>query len=91
MDYGELMRRKLLDQMYDKMSDEEKRTFVQLTMQWKNHQEIMEALRKQQTQISRVAEKVEKQSFALDFGSDILANFTTDGLIWLASKLFRKH
>ena len=42
--YRELMRRKLLEQMYDKMSDEEKRTFVQLTMQNKDHTEIMSAL-----------------------------------------------
>ena len=85
------MRRRLLEQMYDKMSDEEKRTFVKLTMQDKDHREIMDALQKQNEQIRKVAEKVEKQSFATDFGSDILANFTTDGLIWLASKLFRRH
>ena len=91
MAYRELMRRKLLEQIYDKMSDEEKRTFIQLTMQDRDHREIMDALQRQQAQISRVVEKVEKQSFALDFGSDILANFTTDGLIWLASKLFRRH
>jgi hypothetical protein len=91
MPYRELMRRKLLEQIYDKMSDEEKRTFVQLTLQDRDHREIMDALQKQQIQISRVVEKVEKQSFALDFGSDILANFTTDGLIWLASKLFRRR
>ena len=29
----ELMRRKLLEDMYDRMSEEEKRTFVQLTLQ----------------------------------------------------------
>lgn len=91
MPYRELMRRKLLEQIYDKMSDEEKRTFVQFTMQDRDHREIMDALQRQQAQISRVVEKVGKQSFALDFGSDILANFTTDGLIWLASKLFRRH
>lgn len=91
MAYRELMRRKLLEQMYDKMSDEEKRTFVQLMMQDRDHRDIMDALQRQQAQISRVVEKVEKQSFALDFGSDILANFTTDGLIWLASKLFRRR
>ena len=91
MPYRELMRRKLLEQIYDKMSDEEKRLFVQLALQNRDHREIMEALQRQQVQISRVAEKVEKHSFALDFGSDILANFTTDGLIWLASKLFKRH
>lgn len=88
MAYRELMRRKLLEQIYDKMSDEEKRLFVQLTLQNKDHREIMDALQRQQTQIESVAKK---QDWLNSFGSDILANFTTDGLIWLASRLFRRH
>ncbi len=91
MPYRELMRRKLLEQIYDKMSDEEKRLFVQLTLQNRDHREIMDALLRQQAQISRVVENVEKQDWLNSFGSDILANFTTDGLIWLASKLFRRR
>lgn len=38
---------------------------------------------------SRMAGKMERQSWWTDFSSDILANFTTDGLIWLARRLFR--
>lgn len=91
MPYRELMRRKLLEQIYDKMYDEEKRLFVQLTLQNRDHREIMDALQRQQAQISRVAEKVEKQSWFNSFGSDVAANFTSAGLIWLASKLFRRH
>jgi len=90
MEYGELIRRQMLRQIYEKMSDEDRLLFAQLSMINRNHIETMEALRRQQELISRVANKVEKQSFALDFGSDILANFTTDGLIWLASRIFRK-
>jgi hypothetical protein len=91
MAYRELMRRKLLEQIYDKMSDEEKRLFVQLTMQDKDHREIMDALQRQQIQIGRVADKVEKQSWFNSFGSDVAANFASAGFIWLASKLFRRH
>ena len=90
MAYRELMRRKLLEQMYDKMSDEEKRTFVQLIMQDRDHREIMDALQRQQAQISRVVEKVEKQSWFNSFGSDLAANFTSAGFIWIVSRLFRK-
>ena len=85
--YRELMRRQLLERIYDKMSDEEKRTFVQLTMQNKSHTEIMEALSRQQKQLNDIQKK---QNWLTDFGSDIAANFLTDGLIWLGSKLFRK-
>lgn len=81
---------KLLEQMYDNMSDEEKRTFVQLTMQNKSHDEIMQALNCQQEQIGFVADKVKKQNWLTDFGSDIAANFLTDGLIYLGSRLLRR-
>lgn len=87
MGYCELMRRQLLERIYDKMSDEEKRFFVQLTMQNKSHTEIMEALSQQQKQLNDIQKK---QNWLTDFGSDIAANFLTDGLIWLGSKLFRK-
>jgi hypothetical protein len=36
-----------------------------------------------------MARKLESQSWFTDFGSAVLANFTTDGLIWLARRLFR--
>lgn len=87
MGYRELMRRQLLERIYDKMSDEEKHIFVQLTMQNKSHSEIMEALSRQKEQL----DKIEKRNnWYVDFGSDIAANFLTDGLIWLGSKLFKK-
>ena len=87
MGYRELMRRQLLERIYDKMSDEEKRTFVQLTMQNKSHTEIMEALSRQQKQLYDIERK---QNWKVDFLSDIGANFITDGLIWLGSRLFKK-
>lgn len=85
--YRELMRRQLLERIYDKMSEEEKRTFVQLTLQDKSHTEIMEALSRQRAQLDKIEKK---QNWLTDFGSDIAANFLTDGLIWLGSRLFKK-
>lgn len=85
--YRELMRRRLLEQIYDKMSDEEKRMFVQLTMQNKDHSEIMEALQRQQSQLDSIGKK---QNWLVDFGSDVSANFLTDGIIWLGSRLLKK-
>lgn len=87
MDYNGLIRRKILEDIYDKMSDDEKRLFVQLTMQNKTGDEILQALAQQQSQLNRIEKK---QNWLTDFGSDIAANFLTDGLIWLGSKLFRK-
>jgi len=87
MPYRELMRRKLLEQIYDKMSDEEKRTFVQFTMQDRDHREIMDALAQQRLVLDAIKKK---QNWVTDFGSDVAANFLTDGLILLGRKLFGK-
>ena len=84
MGYRELMRRKLLEEMYDKMSPEEKKTFVQLTMQDKDHTEIMNAL-------SGISKKVDesKHSWFSDFGANIAGNAAFDGAVWLLSKIYK--
>lgn len=87
MNYNELIKRELLKQIFEKMSDEEKLTFVQLQMQSKNHNEIMDALNRQKSDIEQIKKK---QDWKTDFLSDIAANFTTDGIIYLFSRLLRK-
>jgi hypothetical protein len=82
-----LLRRKYIEEMYDRMTDEEKKLFVQMTMQNKNHSEIMQAIEQQRQQL----DKIEKgQNWSRSFGSDLLANFTSAGVLWLGSKLFGK-
>ena len=83
--YRALMRKKLLERIYDKMSPEEQRTFVQLTLQDKDHNEIMSAL-------NELKEKADSNhhSFLSDFGANILGNGVYDGAVWLLSKLVRK-
>lgn len=82
-----LLRRRYLEDIYERMTDDEKKLFVQLTMQDKSWSEIAQALQQQKTQLDRIEKN---QNWAVDIGSDIAANFITDGLIWLGSKLFRK-
>ena len=78
--YRELMRRKLLEEIYDKMSDEEKRAFVQLTAQNKDCEEIRRAL-----------EEIRKrQSWVLDFSSNVAGNAVWDGFVWLVKYIIRK-
>lgn len=86
MGYRELMRRQLLENIYEKMSEEDKRLFIQLTMQDKSHTEIMEALQKQQANLEEIKRG---QNWITDFGSDVAANFLTDGLILLGRKLLK--
>lgn len=85
--YREFMRRKLLEEMYDKLSPEEKRTFLKLTMQEKDHVEIMNALKRQKEDLEIIKSK---QNWKTDFLSDVGANLFTDGLIWIGSKIIRK-
>ncbi len=82
-----LLRRMLLEEIYDDLSDEDKRMFVRLTMQDRDHREIMQALQEQHRKLDAIGRK---QNWITDFGSDVAANFLTDGLVWLGSKLFRK-
>lgn len=84
MDYRALMRRKLLEQMYDRMTDEEKRLYVQMSMQNRDHREIMQAL----SELSKKADK-NHHSFALDLGANIAGNAAWDSLLWIGSKLLK--
>lgn len=87
--YRAYMRKKLLERIYDKMTPEEKNLFIRLSLENKDHREIMAALAQQRNQLNNVAQKIEKQSWLTDFGSDIAANFLTDGIIYLARRLFK--
>ena len=84
MGYRELMRRKLLEEMYDKMSPEEKRMFVQLTIEDKDHTEIMNAL----GSLSKQVEK-SRPSWLSNFGANIAGNAAFDGAMWLLNRLYK--
>ena len=82
-----LMRRKLLEQIYDRMTDEERRLFIQLTMQQKSYSEIMQALQQQNEQLRILGKR--QQTFAEDFASNIAGNAVWDGLVWLARRVVK--
>lgn len=84
-EYEGLMRRKLLESIYDKMDDREKLVFIQMTMQNADHQEIMRALQ-------GLSEKIDesKHSWVADFGANIAGNAVFDGAAWILSKLIKK-
>ena len=83
-----LMRRKLLEEMYDRMTDDEKRLFVQMAMQQRSTDDILRALEQQSLQIQDLRQR--QQTFVQDFASNILGNATWDGALWLLGKIFRK-
>jgi hypothetical protein len=81
-----LLRRRILEDIYDRMTDEEKKFFVRMTMQQRSTDEIMSALRQQQAQLQDI--KQHQQTFAEDFASNIAGNAVWDGLLWITRKLF---
>ena len=85
-----LLKQKLLEDIYSRMTDDEKKLFVQMSLQQNSADEILQALQDQRQLIERMTKKLESQSWLTDFGSDIAANFTTDGILWLARRLFRQ-
>ena len=88
MDYADaaeaLMRRKLLDNIYDRMSDEEKKLFVMMTMQQKSTDKILSALRQQSGQLQELHRR--QQTFGQDFASNLLGN----AVWWGAEKLLAR-
>lgn len=91
MDYAAaadaLMRQKLLEDIYSRMTDDEKKLFVQMTMQQKSSDEILKALQQQSSQIEDL--RRHQQTFAEDFASNIAGNAVWDGTVWLVSRLAR--
>ena len=85
--YRELMRRKLLEEMYEKLSDEDKNLFVQLTIEDKDHREIMQAIQAQDKKLDDIHRS---QSWFYDLSSNIVGNAFWDGTVFLVSKLLRK-
>ena len=92
MDYAAaadaLMRRKLLEDIYERMTDDEKKLFVQMTMQQRSADEILAALQQQSAQLQDLRQR--QQTFSQDFLSNILGNATWDGAVWLLGKLLKK-
>ena len=86
-----LMRRKLLEQMYDRMTDEEKRIFVMMTMQNKSNSEILQAIQQNQQHLEHLVEHADRDKWYVAFGSDVAANVLTTSAFWLLGKLFAKR
>ena len=91
MDYAAaaeaLMRRRLLENIYDRMTDDEKKLFVQMTLQQRSADDILKALQQQSAQLQDLRQR--QQTFGQDFASNILGNAAWDGTLWLISRLAR--
>lgn len=91
MDYSAaadaLMRRKFLEDIYDRMTDDERKLFVQAAMQQRGTDDILEAVGRQSGQLQDI--RRHQQTFSQDFLSNVLGNATWDGAVWLIRGLSR--
>ena len=85
-----LMRRKLLEELYDRMTDEDKRTFALMTMQDKSADDILQAIRQNRQHLEHLVEHADRDRWYTAFGSDVAANVLTTSAFWLLGKLFNK-
>lgn len=91
MDYAAaadaLMRRRLLEDIYDRMTDDEKKLFVLMTMQQRSTDNILKALQQQSMQLQDLRSR--QQTFGQDFLSNLAGNAAYDVLLWLARRVFK--
>ena len=85
-----IARRMLLERIYDKMTDEDKRTFVLMTMQDKSANDIMQAIQQNQQHLQRIVQHIDRDKWYVAFGSDVAANVLTTAGFWLLQKLFKR-
>ena len=84
MNHQALMRRYLLEDIFSRMTDEEKRLYIQMSIQDRDHQEIMRALH----QIDKKADS-NHHSWLSDFSANVAGNYFADASIWLVSRLLK--
>ena len=77
----------MLEDMYDRLSDEDKRLFVRMAMDDRSGEEILQALQRQDQKIEEIKRK---QSWLSDFSSNIAGNAVWDGILWIGGKLLRR-
>lgn len=91
MDYSAaadaLMRSKILEDIYDRMSEDEKKTFVRMFMDNRSAEDIMAALQRQSSQLDSLSRK--QQTFGEDFASNIAGNAVWAGAEWLLRRMAR--
>lgn len=86
-----IARRKLLERIYEKMTDDEKRLFAIMTMQNKSNDEILRAIQQNQQHLQHLVEHADRDKWYVAFGSDVAANVLTTSAFWLLGKLFAKR
>ena len=82
----DILRKQMLDSILEKMSDEERRSYMLLTAANDNQRELMSALQEQGLKLDAIGKK---QSWLSDFSANITANAAWDTIIYFASRILK--
>jgi hypothetical protein len=85
-----IARRMLLENIYNKMSEEEKRLFAVLSMQDKSNDDILRGIQQNQQHLERLVKHADKDKWYTAFGSDVAANVLTTAGFWALAKLLKR-
>jgi hypothetical protein len=88
--YKAMVRRRLLEDIYSRMSEEERRALVMTAKDDKRHEEIMAALAEQRNATDDVLRKIGRYPFATDLAANVTGNFITRGLVWIGNELIKR-
>lgn len=84
-------RRLLMERIYDRMTPEEKRLFVLLSMQDRSNSDVLQAVRQNQEHLQHLVEHADRDQWYTAFGSDVAANVLTTSVFWLMGRLFARR
>jgi hypothetical protein len=85
--WRELARRKVLQDIWEKLSEEERRTLLLMEASRRDTEDILQAVSGLQGRIDKLAGSPSMPAY---FGLDVAANLLTGGLAWLAGRLMKK-
>ena len=91
MDYAAaadaLMRRKVLEDIYDRMTDEERKVFVREFLRQGDTQEVLQALQRQSRRLEELPDR--RQVFGDSLLSNVAGNAAWSAAQWLLGRLAR--
>lgn len=85
MNVDDIIKAKVLSELYGKMSEDEKQLLL-----FNRHKEVMDSLDRSESQIDDISKRIGKHPFASDLVANVVGNYVTEGLSYLFKSLVKK-
>ena len=84
MTFKELLKKRVLVDLYNNMSESDKQLFLQ------SDERVRKSLERQEQALSRIENKINGQGFSKDLLANISGNAITDAVYWIGKNLFKR-